>query len=417
MVNFNLKQRLKHFLPFYWAYGLLMGRIVESRAAIESIYYSWAANRKGLVYSEPVVAHMLRERLARRGIFPTPKERLNIFAAVRHANWEGHSLIPGLQKFGIVTHFDWGAKGFDESAHDWVKRGRPELNWVLLEAVEQAHRARPIDLLFGYLAHWQVQPETIEAIGRLGIVTVNMCLDDKHMFWGRRAQGLWYGLAALVQSFDLHCTNTLDGLPKYLARGGIPYFWPEGANPGFHKPYDVPRDIRVSFVGQRYGYRPFLINHLRQAGIPVETFGLGWESGEMTAEEMVKVYSRSHINLGVGGVSYSRRMTCLKGRDFEIPMSGGLYLTQYNPELEQCYRIGEEIVCYHNERDLIEKIRYFLAHPEHAERIRTAGRERALRDHTWEKRFKDLLQLIGFVQDSRGPKEFATGSMERQSDA
>jgi hypothetical protein len=391
-----LRQRLKYFAPAYAAYRFLMALKSDSRSKVESAFYAWAANRKHFVYSESFVEDMLRGRLGSRSIFPMPKKRLNIFAALRHVNWEDFALIPALQEFGTVTVFDWGKKGFDEQASDWVRKGRVELNHELLKAVRRTHQAQPIDLFFGYLNNWQVQADTIAAIADLGVVTVNMCLDDKYLFWGRHAQGIWSGLAPLMRVFDLHCTNTLDGPPKYYDRGGIPYFWPEGANPEVHKPYDVPRDIPVSFIGRRYGYRPILIDRLRKAGIPVQTLGIDWEAGEIPVDEMVRTYSRSQINLGIGGVQYSSQITCIKGRDFEIPMSGGFYLTQYSLDLESCYRIGQEIACYRNEADLIAKIRYFLAHPDEVEQVRIAGRARALRDHTWEKRFRDLSYLIGF---------------------
>ena len=78
-------------------------------------------------------------------------------------------------------------------------------------------------------------------------------------------------------------------------------------------------------------------------------------------------------------------------------MSGGLYLTQYNHELEDCYEIGKEIVCYRNKEELVEKIRYLLDHPEEAEEIRQAGYKRALKDHTWEKRFENIFRMAGVL--------------------
>jgi hypothetical protein len=60
-------------------------------------------------------------------------------------------------------------------------------------------------------------------------------------------------------------------------------------------------------------------------GIEVEAFGFGWPNGSLSTREMVRKYSRSKINLGFGGVANLSDTYCLKGRDFEIPMSRGLY--------------------------------------------------------------------------------------------
>jgi spore maturation protein CgeB len=112
---------------------------------------------------------------------------------------------------------------------------------------------------------------------------------------------------------------------------------------------------------------------------------------------MVRLYSRSRINLGFGGVEGHGETYCLKGRDFEIPMSGGLYLTEYHPELERVYDVGTEIVAYRGFDDLKAKIRHLLAKPDEAEAIRRAGFRRARRDHTWEMRFERLFSLMNLV--------------------
>ena len=52
---------------------------------------------------------------------------------------------------------------------------------------------------------------------------------------------------------------------------------------------------------------------------------------------------------------------------------------------------------YRSTDDLIEKIRYYLAHPEERERIARAGYERTMREHTAEKRFGAIFKDMGFV--------------------
>ena len=126
--------------------------------------------------------------------------------------------------------------------------------------------------------------------------------------------------------------------------------------------------------------------------------GRGWEGGILPPEEMVRLYSRSRVNLGFGGIGHMVKVQCLKGRDFEVPMSGGLYLTSYHPALEDCYEAGKEIACYTGKRDCLSQIRHLLGHPEEAESIRRAGRARALRDHTWHSRLEGLFRAAGLLE-------------------
>ena len=74
---------------------------------------------------------------------------------------------------------------------------------------------------------------------------------------------------------------------------------------------------------------------------------------------------------------------------------GGLYLTTYNQDLENCFILGEEIDCYRNETDLLSKLQYYISHPDIALNIGAAGRNRCLREHTWIHKFKTILSIIG----------------------
>jgi spore maturation protein CgeB len=43
-------------------------------------------------------------------------------------------------------------------------------------------------------------------------------------------------------------------------------------------------------------------------------------------------------------------------------------------------------------------VRYYIDHPNEAEAIARAGRARAEKEHTWEKRFEKLLKTIGLLE-------------------
>jgi spore maturation protein CgeB len=82
-------------------------------------------------------------------------------------------------------------------------------------------------------------------------------------------------------------------------------------------------------------------------------------------------------------------------RDFEGPMCRTCFLTGHTDEIEEFYKVGVEIDTYRCPDELVAKTRFYLAHPEAAERIRDAGYNRARRDHTWECRFRELFQKTG----------------------
>jgi spore maturation protein CgeB len=56
------------------------------------------------------------------------------------------------------------------------------------------------------------------------------------------------------------------------------------------------------------------------------------------------------------------------------------------------------VLVYRDQHELLDKVRYFLAHPAQAEQVRLAGRKRALAEHTYHIRFRKLFETIGLSE-------------------
>lgn len=328
---------------------------------------------------------------------PRLKGNLNLLAIYHDYNWEGSSLGPALAAFGTVRHLDWRdpqlAGGRSPGSRDWLEK----MNEGLLCQATAWNAERPFDAVFTYLSGEQVTPEWVAALHGLGAPLINLALNDKESFIGKVRKGRASGAREICRHFDLCWTSTMDALEKYVVEGATPIYLPEGANPEVHRPYPEEKIYDVSFVGQCYGNRPDIISRLKEAGLRVEVFGQGWPNGALSTAEMVRTWSRSRINLGFGGVLGHQETFSLKGRDFEVPLSGGLYLTEHNDELLQFYELDREIITYLDFGDLVRKIHWLLANPEAAVAIRQAGRERVLREHTWQIRFERVLRLTGVL--------------------
>ena len=341
----------------------------------------------------------LRQELKKK--FPhlaaKPKGELSLIALYHHYNWENEALQPSLEKFGHVRHYDWFDK-FNHQSKDWQKTLKAKMNKALINQINKWLAEEKADIIFAYLSGELVEPETLQAIRSHGVPIINLALNDKEYFVGKVKNGRAYGARDICRYFDLCWSSTEDALVKYCVEGAWPIYLPEGANPQIHKPYNIEKTIDVSFVGQCYGNRRAVITELKNRGIAVAAYGSGWPGGPLTTEEMVRIYSQSKINLGFGGIAGLKDTYCLKGRDFEIPMSGGLYLTEDHPELGNAFRAGEEILTYSGIDDLVSKIKFYLVHPGEAESIRLKGHERSLREHTWEMRLAKIFRLIGILQ-------------------
>ena len=72
-------------------------------------------------------------------------------------------------------------------------------------------------------------------------------------------------------------------------------------------------------------------------------------------------------------------------------------LTGKADDLENYYQFGKEIVCFEDIHDLIDKIRYYLAHEEERAAIARAGYERTLREHTYTHRFEAIFKEMNLT--------------------
>lgn len=118
-------------------------------------------------------------------------------------------------------------------------------------------------------------------------------------------------------------------------------------------------------------------------------------------EALPAIFKSTQVNLGFSdtgwhsksGIVQSGKLQC-RLRDFEVPMSGGFYLTQEAPDHRDYYKIGEEIETWSEPGEFVEKVAFYSRHEKAAERIREAGQKRALECHTWRHRFDRLFQRL-----------------------
>lgn len=122
--------------------------------------------------------------------------------------------------------------------------------------------------------------------------------------------------------------------------------------------------------------------------------------GPLPFERIADVFARHEVCLNFSNVWADGRpgsvlIPHVRLRDFEAPMCRTCYLTGHTDEIEAFYDVGREIDTYRVPEELVDKARFYLAHPTAAERLREAGHRRAVRDHTWTRRFESLFTQIG----------------------
>lgn len=335
-----------------------------------------------------------------------------------------------------VVHWDGGIQPLfdaDPASPECVPLRR-RFGEEFLRAVESAHRAKPLDLVLTYVSDCHLEPGVIGRVREKVAPILNFFCNNVHQF---------HLVERSARHFDFCLVPERDALIKYERAGARPLFWPMAANPAYYRPIETGFEYDCTFAGQRYADRASLVLALNEAGVAADAFGQSWLPGAaegggpvggnallrslellrrgrnplraardtldwrrlrarhagrlhgpVSDPDYVRLYSSSRISLGFLLVGDSHRtLTPLRQvrlREFEGPMSGAFYLTGWMEEMALHYEVGKEIVCYRSPEELVDLARWYLAHEDERERIRRAGHARALRDHTWHRRYQWL---------------------------
>ena len=392
-------------LPLRRAWGTARRSTFHSSYRRRRDAYQRMAEETGVIYSQESSTAAVRERLANRGYDP-PRRRLgdiHTVAFVPSLGWH-EALIPDLRELGPLTRFDYVA----DLSVPWTTLARRDRRALearktigerLLARVRGAHRQRHVDWVFVYASGLEIEASTVERIQEEhGIPVVGMCLDDKQS-WDLGAFGdTRGGQIDLARPLDLAWTSARVACEWYLVEGGRPLYLPEGFDASTCGPTGEVQDLPVTFVGGAYGSRPALIGAARKAGLPVRAFGAGWENEGVWGADQTRVFSRSVVNLGMGGIGYSDAIMNVKTRDFEIPgTGGGAYLTTYSADLADHFRVGDEILCYHGVDELVEISRRCLRERDWAAGVAARGHQRAMREHRWLHRYQAICSAVGII--------------------
>ena len=146
------------------------------------------------------------------------------------------------------------------------------------------------------------------------------------------------------------------------------------------------RDRFVLFLKRKLGER-FVLRGKRWD----TTYGLCAEPPFPTNDEYFQHFREVAINLNLVN---GNAETGLNMRHFEVTAAGGFLLCYQQPELEDHFVVGKEVVVFYNERDLLDKIEYYLARPDERAEIAMAGQRRTLSEHLYSHRLKAILARV-----------------------
>lgn len=319
-----------------------------------------------------------------------------------------------------------------------------------LDAVEAAHAASPLGLVLTYFSDSHVEPAAIDRVRDRTAPIVNFFCNNVHQFHLVRRTARHYTACLVPEGEALPRYRAVGAEPLFFPMAANPKIYrPVSAAPRYDATFAGQRygdrtagilalreaGVDAHAFGQHWA-APAAANASASAsagaGSPSGESRLGavaravqlalqgrnplvaardrrdWARlcsrhpgaihGPVGDEAYVALFSESRISLGfliLGDTHRTRRaLRQIRLREFEAPMAGAFYLTGWLEEMALHYEIGQEIVCYRSLTEMVDLARHYLAHESARERIRIAGHARALRDHTWHRRFEELFREL-----------------------
>ena len=181
---------------------------------------------------------------------------------------------------------------------------------------------------------------------------------------------------------------------------------------------NTTKDLEISFVGRRYWKRtPYL--KLLAKKLPFTAFGKGvlaprslgdkirirlarlsgipWNFADKqlkTQSQVKAVWNRSKISFTPLEGTFEGSLQ-IKGRVFDMGLSGTLMLCDRNEALYEFYEPGKEFIEFESPEDCVEKARYYLKHETERKKIAEAYYRRTKVEHLWTHRYERLFKEIG----------------------
>lgn len=227
-----------------------------------------------------------------------------------------------------------------------------------------------------------------------------------------RHMGYWRDIAP---HYDMFFHIQPGEFEEQLAAAGCAHhaFVQTGCDPEIHAPVTLTPEEEaefgcdISFAGAGYYNRNQLFAGLTD--YDMKLWGVQWHARELqpfvcrpderfTSERFAKIVAASKINLNLhSSATHSGvdpRCDAINPRVFEIAACGGFQLCDPCRGLDALFDFERELPVYRDLPELRKHIDYYLAHPDERREIAQRAGERALRDHTYEQRARQMLDAL-----------------------
>jgi len=220
---------------------------------------------------------------------------------------------------------------------------------------------------------------------------------------------------ASLPLYDVYFTTKSYGVAELAKLGARSvHFIGNAYDPATHRPVDLSAEQRqalggvVGFVGQWEAARSATICGLASAGVPVRVWGDDWRKCHCPAPGLRledqplwgDAYARALCAFDINLCFLRKANRDLQTtRSMEIPACGGFMLAERTDEHRALFEEGREAEYFSSDAELVEKARYYIAHPDERRAIARAGRQRCLDSgYSNQARALQMMQVVNTIR-------------------
>ncbi|MDB4913288.1 MAG: ykvP 2 [Gemmatimonadetes bacterium] len=236
----QVKETLRRFAVFRFANASIKAIALRLHRARLQATYEGRARAMGIEYREESVASQLASRARIRDIdVSTCPERLGVLWVGADLQQDRGGFIQSLERLSDLTCFfrESGEYGIQVASADGkVRRNDPAVIAMndarLLQLVrERIASGPPLHVVIGQLWANLMSAAALREVQRLGVITVNVAMDDRLPDHWVSDQGYRLGSVGLVPGLDLVLTTSSECCLWYAVEGGLAQWWPLASDP------------------------------------------------------------------------------------------------------------------------------------------------------------------------------------------
>jgi hypothetical protein len=274
-----------------------------------------------------------------------------------------------------------------------IRRG-PAFTKLNADLLAEVDRLRP-DVVFLFRGN-NILPETLERMRGKGVLVVGWNNDDP--FSPRASRGLWTNFVDGIPSYDRLWGYRAANVEEYRRRGCrrvglLRSFYLRELNHPVDDVSQSPFRAQVSFIGhwEDDGRDAWVEALLREPGLDFKLWGTRWQQSPLRRDlerrfGPIRPLLKSDYNLAINSAAVSLAFLSKLNsdtytrRNFEIPITGTLMLSEFTADLATLFQEGQEAEFFRGTGELMDKVRFYVRHFEARRAIGQAGRARVMAD-------------------------------------